>query len=60
MWTPSMLGNIIAKPASPSWYSWGGLEQEPLGVTTQRDNHEVSVSQDGKLHAVTSTLGIFS
>lgn len=41
MWTPSTLGNMTAKPASPSWYSWGGLEQEPLGVTAQRSKHEV-------------------
>lgn len=34
IWTPSILGNIIAKPASPSWCSWGGVEEEePLGVT---------------------------
>lgn len=36
-----MLGNMIAKPASPSWYSWGGLEEEPLGVTARRRKHEV-------------------
>lgn len=45
-WTPSILGSMMAKPASPSWYSWGRLEQEPLGVTAQRrENVELSTSR---------------
>lgn len=67
IWTPSMLGNMSAKPASPSWYSWGWLVQEPVGVTAQRvtRNHRViflhasCVTEGKKLDTLTFLVPLF-